>query len=664
MARIVWFNSNAMTEDGNGGFRPSTNDEILNAGIDVPEAVRASMAAKAQADKTANANAAVRQGKAPVGSTPESPENSMGTTGWERFVVKNLVNSPATAKAYLQAHGYEVAEYGDGFNFAVRKGPGQPWRMVDPKGGADVGWDLLDLTADALGAAAVIEGLAIGGPAGAMGAGMLAEAGRQRAGQIAGVPQAMDPAKMGWAGVAGGALPALGGVAEAAQPGMLKLAGAGLKASAKIIGTEPETLLARARIPGFGAMESTVSVAKRIRAQLASFTDDLTPARKEAAAIIDHLDGQGVVVDMSPMLERMKSMALSPVEVTKTRKSLSIQNTAEEFKKLSEVGGERYIPTATGKIARPGISRGSDVVGRNIVQSTKTSTVSKTAEEMQPTSVEAGLAGMEDPSIHSLALRMFQRAKGTLATGGYDETQVPIKLAEEMKRRVQKAAARAKSYEDVELSTATRAFMRDVAGIGRKQVSTVADASGVVGPASGKPYSVNMAEVDRTMKIVGAMEDTFNSGVKEHQRAASAQRAVKALYGESGTEYMDHLHNFDKLVGTDLAAEAHKASVGKAYGAAGEVGVLPRFTAQGSFLGPSLLLGGGAAGLATGNPLAYAGMAAGSPMTNMAAVKGSLAIGDVVSKLAAGPVGQAVTSMPSRMTTQMALQEILSRTGQ
>ena len=246
--RIFFIDNQIKTEDGMGGTRDLTAQELLNARVDIPENLKetwAKILEKTQ-EKTAAAEAGrrgrdVRLGKAEPGSAPDVPLNEMGIGRWERFVVMNLVNNRSLAKDYLRMHGYDIADYGDGYNFAARKGPGQPWRVADPKGGADFGWDLLDWTSDALSATAITAGIAAGGPAGGVMAGMGVEAARQGAGMAAGVPQQPDAAKMLWAGAGGLMAPTVGGLAEGPlTTGVNKAASGMVKLSSKIIGADPE----------------------------------------------------------------------------------------------------------------------------------------------------------------------------------------------------------------------------------------------------------------------------------------------------------------------------------------------------------------------------------------------------------------------------------------
>lgn len=594
MPDIYKIGSKWMVEDGKGGFKEASGSDFLQAKVELP---------KELADKVASDQAeydvqrAIREGKVKPGSVPQLPLNEMGVSLGQRMVIKNLASSPDAAKRYLTSLGYDVRDYGGGFNFAVRKGAGQPWRLVDPRGGKDIAFDLMDLTSDAISGtltAAAITAAAPGGPVGQMGAGAAVsgglEAGREKLGEMAGIPGNVQAKPIMLAGMAGAAVPGLSALRAPAKYGLDKMTNAALDLSAKIVGTDKDTLVARAAIKGFGKQETPDVVARRIRQTLQDFTDDLLPEKKEAMAIIAQADKNGSTVDMSGVMDRIKQF-------------------------------------------------------------------------ISPSDIEAARASLRQPSINAVAAKVYSRANRLMEVANVTPDKMPIGLAENMKQDLQHIATLAKAYEDVPIDKPIRDVFGSAAKMARQQIETVADASGVVGPTTAQPYSDLMAKLSSSMEKIKAARQVFEAGKTELGKQTRAESAVKKVWGETGSEYIDIIRDIDKMTGSNLAEAAHKAAVGEAFGDQGAVRLIPRFTAQGTLLGPSIFYGGGAAALATGQPSALLGVAAGSPLTNIAAIKAGLAAQNF-GKILAPTMAKVGGSQTARSAIQSALQDLVTRSGQ
>jgi hypothetical protein len=165
---------------------------------------------------------------------PRGVLDEQGVTNTERWTIKNLAANPAAAKALLELKGYQAVQYGDGLNFAVRKSPDEPWRLVDPaKGGwTEVFKDLVDLLGDVgVGTATALGTVAGGGIASALtgaASGATAEGARELLGSAAGIPGNVSPGAIAASGVVGGIAPGVGKLVGKAARGV---AGGIIKAS-------------------------------------------------------------------------------------------------------------------------------------------------------------------------------------------------------------------------------------------------------------------------------------------------------------------------------------------------------------------------------------------------------------------------------------------------
>lgn len=308
--RIIEHNGKTLIEDGQGGWREPTSDELGAVSVDslgLPEPM-------AQAVDEAF-----------------SPE--MGVTLGQRLVVKNLTKDLESAERYLSSLGYEVKRYRDPsittpMPLWVRKGQGDPWKPVDPEGASpsEAILDILDLTADAvnsfLTATAGAGGFAAGGPLGGLAAGgavnFLGERARQGLGSMLGVPDNMSLQQQAMAGVAGGAMSALpvpkapvdmGGYIPGAKPGLVTR---GLrKLNANIAGTTPELMQERVKVKGFQGLGDPHKSIKDIRSLLESLEFDSAteqfgvrlPPRVEADEIVKAAGNPPV--DLEPMFAKL-----------------------------------------------------------------------------------------------------------------------------------------------------------------------------------------------------------------------------------------------------------------------------------------------------------------------------------------------------------------------
>lgn len=618
------------TENGEGGWRLATSDELKSANISLPEPM-----AQVVADTFAN---------------ERSPDVSMG----QRFVMKNFSKDLDSAKKYLSALGLEVRQVKDPsftepMPLWVRKGVGDPWRPVDPSSGNPREWveDILDLTSDAvsgvLTTAAAAGGMSAGGPLGGAAAGGtvagLAEYAREVMGQQLGIPQepsklnaliggaiaaplsAIPIPKTGLPLPSGGFVPSLAPsigekIASQASRGMLQMA-------SKISGISPELLSARAKMPGFGAMDSMKDSLNKIR-DFIDFTrskQGLSPARQEADAIVAEADKRGVTVNMEPFFDRLAQFT----------------------------NADESIP-------------GSGIKTYETARSVR-----------------------RDASIPNMAQGTYLRFKNSLdvAQPPAKINAVPARLAEEIRRDAQELAMGKKAYQNVDHSNASRETASSWADTARAAVEQALDATDIVGPSTGKPYSLVMDDVEATMKGLSKLRKGFYRGKDEIDQIKAAEATMKTLYGDiAGQKYVAALEDIDKRYGVvksfqdaypeGLAAPLKRTSFGlrfgteenpSAFGAMGKPNIAPRLTAAGRFLGTNLplpgpgLVAGGAGFAAGGIPGAIGGVMFASPTTQLALVKAAqgVAAGAPAARQAAG---NAIGGPVSRATLQAIMSEL------
>ena len=153
--------------------------------------------------------------------------DEQGVTDGTRFLVKNL--APPTALAMLQLKGYQAVQYGDGYNFAVRRSSQEPWKLVDPdKGGISEFWrDVVDLLGDIGVGAATAAGTAGGFGVASMATGAASGAGAEAVRQtiarsIAGLPQGLDIPEIVGSAIGGGIAPPVGRAIGGAARGIVR----------------------------------------------------------------------------------------------------------------------------------------------------------------------------------------------------------------------------------------------------------------------------------------------------------------------------------------------------------------------------------------------------------------------------------------------------------
>lgn len=238
-----------------------------------------------------------------------------------------------------------------------------------------------------------------------------------------------------------------------------------------------------------------------------------------------------------------------------------------------------------------------------------------------------------------------------LEMGNIDPAKVPPSLSEELKRELQQIATLRGSYKNIPMSKNSQRVVSTFATAARKDIETALDATGIVGPKMAKNYSGTMRELDKTMSAIERTRRGFFKGTDDIARIKNAEGTMKMLYGSAaGHEYLAALRSLDKKLGTDmvkqartpiikepLAEQARQASMGlqfaDTFGTGGRPNIAPRFTAQGRFLGPSMMpvpgpgaYAGIAGKLMGGWPGAAAGVAFASPRTQLGLVKAAMTI--------------------------------------
>lgn len=592
-----------MTEDGKGGWRAATLQEMKDANISFPPAVTEDIARRVAEQKEQVEAQGIRTGKVKPGESPKLPIQEM-IPGTPRFSMRTFLEDPKLYQTVLESHGFEVEPYGGAFNFAYKR-PGQPWHVFDPifgKGGVyEPVKDMMDLLGDAaagfITSAAAAGGMAVGGPVGAAtaaaGTGAALEAGREKMGRmIFGLSNALNTQTIATMGAASAAPEILSLLKPVVKGGVGKFADGALEMSSKVTGIPKEAMIARAKRPGFGRLTNSLEAAKRVRATMKSFTDDLIPEKREAMTIIKEASDKGATVDVTPVLEDLLS-------------------------RIPEQGG----------------------VGAALK--------------------EVGSQGTLGPA----AAANYSRIKALLSAAKVPPNEVPLELAEKLKQELQ-AAGKGKHVYDkngnmIEMLSDVEKMFRDVAAITRAQVERSADASGLISP-TGRKYSDLMAKVSADMDTIAQFNAAFNRGkgkgvVAEIKRTENARNLINKLHKDSGRQYLDVLENVDRLVGSNLKDLAEEAATGAAFGGEGYVPYVPRFTASGAILGPSVI--GGAA--LAGHPMLAAGLAAGaSPRAQITAIRLAQSAQKATERFSA--MARPVTgTIPGLSSQRMMLQEAI-----
>src|SRR3990167_1286840 len=573
MPRLIKRGDKIMIEDHTiGDGREATDQEKARANMDLPDKM---------AQSVANAN----------GETYDPTTGALNP--FRRLQLTNLATNMGARRATLVGIGYDVTEV-EGMQWAKLKGT-KTWRPIDPKMGQGGFWeptlDLFDLTTDAIKGylateAAIVGGagglaLAGGNPAGAVagaiaggGAGMfLAEGGKQMLGAATGIKQNIDPTEAVKQGVTAAPLSMLppvpvriptGGVIPQAPTLGGKISEGALTLSAKIAGTKPELLSLRGQIPGFKKLPSGKTAALAIKKVMDDFSSGAIkiPARVAADGIVDEASKTGARVNMAPMFAKMQEYLL-------------------------DAGG-----------------------------SAKTT--------------DAARSKVLDPHMPNVIKQVYHDIREYIDSAGESIGSMSPKFAEDVKRLIQDVADNRGAYGEYEVSAQAAEKLGDFGKIGRKQIEDVMVASGVVDPDSGKNYAELMGDVSSAMKYIGAVREGFYHGKTDAQKMRRALTTMKTLFGDTGRELLDAVEMLDNELGTNVYETVRQAALGKAmtglFGNQGAPGIIPRFTAQGSFLGTNMMpgpaLGTGIAGYALGGPVGAAvGAGYASPAAQLALVK-------------------------------------------
>lgn len=257
---------------------------------------------------------------------PDTVSNEQGVTAGERFYIKNFAGNEQAAMDFLSSHGYEVRKWGNHpvkMQFAVRKNPADPWRVVDPDGFEPQ--DLLDLVADVgMGVAITAATAATGG----LGAGILAgaaagggaEALRQGIGAATGLgSENIDPSQIASQAVGGAVAEpigrAVGAVTGSISKAALDMAEriSGVRAAAGMSGDEAiriaasrkPGLFSRPRLPSF--QDVAESLFKKLKGPGGVFTDQF-PETTQLNELFAKADAADIGFDASPVIAKFEDM--------------------------------------------------------------------------------------------------------------------------------------------------------------------------------------------------------------------------------------------------------------------------------------------------------------------------------------------------------------------
>ncbi len=498
-------------------------------------------------------------------------QEESGVEKFERFNLKNFAANPGAAKAYLRSLGYEVANFGSGFNFAVRNRGETQWKVVDPPvGHGGVGEffkDMTDLTADVLGGfatgAATTAG-AVGGLPGAVaagaGAGAGVEAGRQGIGSALGIPDNTDLGQVATVGALSGALPVAGAGLRAVGRGAASLAGkAGVEvpqmlrtAGARIAGIKDqpgmdagEILSRRAAIPAGEVIKSPSEFLDVVRAKFDHIANREFPEVIEARRILNqHPDANVNVTGMVRFLRNQRGSLRNIEDVDAAAKA------GRALDQISELTGADL----------------SDV-------------------------------GRQRPLF-----------------GPYDKTTpreiiVSARQADKIKSSLQDLVDSAKGYEG---KPGDKTLTRNLRLVAHKLRLKMEDA---LGGRSGQ-YAKANASAHEKIEARDAMRDMFGGHVQ------NAESNVINLIGKGKKEARDTIENFDRIFNTHFKELADRANVGYRINPTegpdfGKGELLGRMTATGNFVGTGLVGTGAITGGFAGGPLgalAGAGVGLGAAM--------------------------------------------------
>jgi len=485
-------------------------------------------------------------------------QQTQGVTTGERFVLKNFATNPAAARGYLESLGYEVRPYGKGFNFAVRKGgEGASWQVVDPKGMDPE--DILDLVTDFIGgglagfftgaAAAASGGLAAVGAGIASSAGV--EAARQGIGTALGIPDNTSVGSIAAIGAVGGAFPA---------------AGAAIRGGARLAGRA---------IPGAGNIAS--ELASRI-AGLGNTAESLPGSRvlQEGARFLKKRGGKGLrSVGETTRDLRIK---IATIDDSFYPETVALANA------LKQSGRTTHVTRAFGEIL-------------DVVRADPKRGLSKSL---------SGLRAQEKDIIKNMidesnAITDFMVGIGVDPGNG----RMTVWAANEVRRFINRRAADAKGFVTAIGAPKTKQQTGNILKATARRLNTL-----IGEEMDGVRIPVTIRGSEFTMTSTGLLA---RMSLKERQRQeifkvmgigrggrldgslAAGQKAENYINGVFGLDKgrgIRLLRDVEQLFDVgNLEARALEANIAQVLGQ--QPGLLPRFTATGSFLGPSLLAGAG-----------------------------------------------------------------------
>lgn len=480
-------------------------------------------------------------------TNPDIVSKQQGVENFERWNMKNFAANPGKAKNYLRSLGYEVANFGSGFNFAVRMPGEQAWKVVDPPlGHGGVGEfvkDMTDLTSDVLGGfltgAATTAG-AVGGIPGAAaagaGAGAATEAGRQGIGSALGIPDNTDAGQIATVGALSGALP---------------VAGAGLRAA----GRQASQFIGKAGVEVPQALRT-------LGARVAGIRDQ--PG-----------------MDAGEILARRA--AIKPGEVIQSPTDFLAQVRA----KFDHLSG-RVIPALTNETSR-------------IINQHPEARINATGIVKLLKGQEGRLRSLADADARAEAGKILD---GIESAVGADFSLVPAGIqmgrkegrsvilnarqADTLKRSLQELVDASRGYEGRPGDEKVTSLLRSAARTLRVKMEDA------LGGKTGQFAKAN-AEASRIIESRDAMRDMFGSHIK------SAESNVLNLVGKGKSEARQIVRDFDEINGTNFENLAQQAQVGYAFNPTegtdfGKPELIGRITATGNVLGGGLIGGGAVAG--------------------------------------------------------------------
>jgi hypothetical protein len=557
--------------------------------------------------------------------TPVNVQEEQGVSGFERFVVKNLTSSPESARAFLEKRGYQTRKWGDGWNFAVRKRDGDPWKVVDPRG-LDA-WDITDLIGDVgvgllsgatatlgagAGAAAGPGGFVAGGVAGGTAGGALGETARQGLGKLAGVPDNVDPSQIAMSGAIGGAFPAMGGLLGATGRGLARATNSSFgeavgeqlsNLGAMVAGTgslgntmsRGEVLASRARIPQ-EKLPSVEGVAKRLNSVVnrlwnkgQAHITELDQAEKMAQLAHE----QGVRVDARAAIENLDRFTPKPgaPKPVTTIKQAATTTTARTTKAVEGVSGgtvERRglrtnlleePPTPTefaSKVEETRSIRGDAAASTTTTRDVTTARTTLESEDVL--AKEAAELAISEPSLPKTIQGVVGRIKTLI--GDEDLSALSPVTATKIKRQLQKIGFSKGAFENEPIGDA---FTRLIATASHDLRTATERAMEDAGFGS---YS-KLMEIGSTR--FGYLKDMYEVAGRDPDQAL---KYVQGVYG--GNFRLQTLRDFEKNMGipaNGLSKAIEQARIGEVAfgpGRRGKAPLLPRFTAVGTLFGAGL----------------------------------------------------------------------------